>query len=62
MQKYPANNACFRENHADERPFSIATHLAAKGHLFESHDVGGDCALYMVVVMRLSGWKHDVFA
>jgi len=32
MQKYPANNACFRENHADERPFSIATHLAAKGH------------------------------
>jgi hypothetical protein len=49
MQKYPANNACFRENHGDKdlprRPPS-----AAEGQLFESHDVGGDYALYMIAV------------
>jgi hypothetical protein len=47
--KYPANNACFRENHANQAFIAFSRLRKAKVSLFnETHDVGADYALYMI--------------
>ena len=51
-QKYPANNAGYRDSTPSDR--MAAPRSAGKVRLCATHDVGGDCAVYMV---RLSGWN-----